>query len=163
MKQRRAEQVNGHERKTATFLSRSLVTLCLSVAVLRRVISAVMRHLIFIVAENFMHTYMLIAGLLALVISTIHSVLGEILIFRRMRVSGIVPTNGAPSLRERHVRILWASWHIVTVFGWAFAAIVLRLAFPTGNDSFHTFVQNTIITSMLMSALLVLFGTKKLF
>jgi hypothetical protein len=107
-----------------------------------------------------MQTYMFIAGVLALMVGTIHSVLGEIYIFRRMRVSGIVPTNGAPLLRERHVRILWASWHIVTVFGWAFAAVILRLAFPTGNDSFQTFVQNTTITSMLMSALLVLFGTK---
>ena len=63
-------------------------------------------------------------------------------------------------LRERHVRILWASWHIVTVFGWAFAAVILRLAFPTVNDSFQTFVQNTTIAAMLMSALLVLFATK---
>jgi hypothetical protein len=103
---------------------------------------------------------MFIAGILALMVGTIHSMLGEVLIFRRMRVIGIVPTNGALLIRERHVRILWASWHIVTVFGWAFAAIMLRLAFPTDNESIQTFVQNTIITSMLMSALLVLFGTK---
>ncbi len=107
-----------------------------------------------------MQTYIFIASILAIIIGAIHSMLGEILIFRQMRVSGIIPTNGAPLLRERHVRILWSSWHVVTVFGWAFAAVMLRLAFPTDNGSFQTFVKHTIIASMLASALLVLFGTR---
>jgi hypothetical protein len=38
----RAQQINGHERKTAILLSGGLFTLTLPVAVLRRVISAVM-------------------------------------------------------------------------------------------------------------------------
>ena len=107
-----------------------------------------------------MQTYIFIAGILAFIIGAVHSVLGEILIFRQMRVSGIIPTNGAPLLKERHVRILWASWHVVTVFGWAFAAVMMRLAFPTDNDLLQTFVKHTIIASMLVSALLVLLGTK---
>ena len=107
-----------------------------------------------------MKTYIFIAGILAIIVGAAHSVLGEILIFRQMRVSGIIPTNGAPLLKERHVRILWASWHIVTVFGWAFAAVMMRLAFPTDNDLLQTFVKHTIIASMLVSALLVLLGTK---
>ena len=107
-----------------------------------------------------MKTYIFIAGILAIIVGAAHSVLGEILIFRQMRVSGIIPTNGAPLLKERHVRILWASWHVVTVFGWAFAAVMMRLAFPTDNDLLQTFVKHTIIASMLVSALLVLLGTK---
>jgi len=107
-----------------------------------------------------MQTYIFIAGILAIIVGAIHSVLGEILIFRQMRVGGIIPTNGAPLLKERHVRILWASWHVVTVSGWAFAAVILRLDFPTDNGSFQTFVKHTITASMLASALLVLFGTK---
>lgn len=107
-----------------------------------------------------MQTYIFIAGILSIIVGSTHSVLGEVLIFRRMRVSGIVPTNGAPLLRERHVRILWASWHVVTVFGWALAAVMLRLAFPTDYASFQTFVKHTVIASMFSSALLVFFGTK---
>ena len=42
----RAQQINGHERKTAILLSGGLFTLTLPVAVLRRVISAVMRLVI---------------------------------------------------------------------------------------------------------------------
>ena len=107
-----------------------------------------------------MKTYIFIAGILAIIVGAAHSVLGEILIFRQMRVSGIIPTNGAPLLKERHVRILWASWHVVTVFGWGVASVMMRLAFPTDNDLLQTFVKHTIIASMLVSALLVLLGTK---
>jgi hypothetical protein len=109
-----------------------------------------------------MQTLLLAAGILALVVGTVHSVLGEVLIFGRMRARGIVPTVGAPLLRERHVRILWASWHIVTVFGYAFGAVLLRLAFPAGHETFQLFVENAIIFSMLASAFLVLFATKGL-
>ena len=107
-----------------------------------------------------MQTYIFIAGVLTIIVGAIHSVMGEIFIFRQMRVRGIIPTNGAPLLKERHVRILWASWHVVTVFGWGFAAVMMRLAFPTDNISFQTFVKHAIIASMLASALLVLIGTK---
>ena len=107
-----------------------------------------------------MQTSFLAAGVLAFVVGVAHSVLGEILIFRHMRVKGLVPTVGAPLLRERHVRILWASWHIVTVFGWALGAILLQLAFSAHNIGFQAFVEHTIIFAMLASSFLVLIGTK---
>ncbi len=107
-----------------------------------------------------MQTYMFAAGCLALIVGAIHSVFGEILIFSRMRERGVIPTVGAPLLRERHVRILWASWHIVTVFGWAFGAVLLRLAFPSDQYPVQAFVQRAIIVSMLASAFLVLVGTR---
>ena len=107
-----------------------------------------------------MEIFFLLAGVLTLLVGAIHTVLGEILIFRHMRVAGIVPTNGASILKERHVRILWASWHMVTIFGWALASILLRLAFATVDSSFRSFVLKAIIFAMLASALLVLYGTK---
>lgn len=103
---------------------------------------------------------MFAAGVLAILVGLVHSVLGEILIFNRMRNKGVIPTVGAPLLRERHVRILWASWHIVTVFGCAIGAILLRLAFPFSENVLQIFVENTIAISMLVSSLLVLVGTK---
>lgn len=103
---------------------------------------------------------MFAAGVLAILVGLVHSVLGEILIFNRMRNKGVVPTVAAPLLRERHVRILWASWHIVTVFGCAIGAILLRLAFPFSENVLQIFIENTIAISMLVSSLLVLVGTK---
>ena len=57
------------------------------------------------------------AAALAFVVGLVHSLLGERLIFRRMRVGGAIPTNGGIVLREAHVRILWASWHVLTQHG----------------------------------------------
>src|SRR5918996_4345577 len=78
-----------------------------------------------------MNQYFLAAGLLTFVIGVVHSVLGERLIFRRMRVQGFIPTNGGEVLLERHVRILWATWHIVTAFGWCVAVVLFWLALPS--------------------------------
>lgn len=36
---------------------------------------------------------------------------GEFLIFKRMRQGSIISTQSEPLLRERHVHMLWASWH----------------------------------------------------
>jgi drug/metabolite transporter (DMT)-like permease len=107
-----------------------------------------------------MQTYLFIAGSLALLVGVVHSVLGERLIFSRMRTDGLIPTSGAPVLKERHVRIMWASWHIVSVFGWALGAMLLRRALPSTDFLFEVFVTNTIAASMLVSSFLVLISTK---
>lgn len=107
-----------------------------------------------------MQTYLLAAGAVAILVGMIHSILGEVLIFRRMREGKLVPTNGRPILKERHVRILWASWHIVTIFGWAIAAILLELARSSSELELQGFVLNTVALSMLASSFLVLFATK---
>ena len=43
-----------------------------------------------------MALYLFAAGCLSLALGLIHSVMGEILIFRRMRKGQIIPTNGHP-------------------------------------------------------------------
>jgi len=40
-----------------------------------------------------MQSYLIIASLLAAIVSLIHSVLGEVLVSKKMRESKIVPTN----------------------------------------------------------------------
>ena len=107
-----------------------------------------------------MQTYLFFAGSLSVAVGLIHTVLGEVLMFSRLRDTGLVPTRAAPPLQERHIRILWASWHIVSVFGWALGAILLRMAFPSTDHILHLFVKDTIVVSMLLSALLVCVATK---
>jgi hypothetical protein len=102
--------------------------------------------------------YLLAAGCLSIALGIIHSTMGEILIFRRMRNGHIIPTNGHPILRERHVRILWATWHLATIFGWGLGAILLHYSTPSANH--QAFIENTILFSMFSGALLVLIGTK---
>ncbi len=107
-----------------------------------------------------MNTYFAIAGCLAIVVGIIHSVLGEILIFRHMRNGTFIPIDGGTTLKERHVRILWISWHIVTVFGWGFGAILLRLSLPSSQATVEIFVENSILFSMFIASLMVLMATK---
>jgi hypothetical protein len=100
----------------------------------------------------------LAAGLLAAATGIVHSVLGERLIFRHLRAGAVVPTRAAPPLRERHVRILWATWHLGSVFGWAFAAMLLWLAFepvPTEER-----IVAAIVGAHLGGSALVLLATR---
>lgn len=105
-----------------------------------------------------MQILLLVAGVITAATGLIHSVLGEILIFRHVRNGGLVPAVGAPPLRERNIRIIWATWHIATVFGWAFAGVLFRLAF--GHPSPSSLILSAIVFAYLGGAILVLIGTK---
>lgn len=60
----------------------------------------------------------------------------EVLIFRKLRRDRFIPSIGGSLLSESNVRILWASWHALTVFGWAIAFLLFWLSqhsFPRGT------------------------------
>jgi hypothetical protein len=107
-----------------------------------------------------MNTYFFAAGLLLILIGLVHSILGERLIFRRMREGGFIPTEGGSVLREPHVRILWATWHVVSVLGFGFAALLLWLAQPAQAQLAQAFIAPTLIAALAASSALVLIGTK---
>jgi hypothetical protein len=107
-----------------------------------------------------MNTYFLAAGLLTVAMGGVHSLLGERWIFRRLRSDGFIPTRGDPVLREAHVRILWASWHVVTVLGWAFGAVLLWLAEPAQMPLARSVLPVIMTCALLLSSTLVLVGTK---
>lgn len=106
-----------------------------------------------------MNTFLAAASAVAFLVGLVHSVLGERMIFRRMRDGQIIPTNGGPRLGEGHVRILWASWHVLTVFGWAMAALLLWLAHH-GPQPGLQFVAPVIAVAMLLGSVLVFVGTR---
>jgi hypothetical protein len=107
-----------------------------------------------------MNSCLVIAAILAFLVGLVHSVLGEKLIFCRLRQGSLVPTNGGSLLRERHVRILWASWHVLTVFGWCIAAVLLWLSLPASIPRPARFIEYAVIVTMLAGAALVFFGTR---
>lgn len=107
-----------------------------------------------------MNTYFVAAAALAFVIGLVHSVLGERLVFRRMRLSGLVPTNGGTVLREAHVRIVWVSWHLVTLLGWCLGFVLLWLAQPSHAPLAPSEVAWAVAVALLASSALVLVGTR---
>ena len=105
-----------------------------------------------------MNPYFVTAALLTFAVAAVHSVLGEVLIFRRLRAGGFVPTGDGTLLRPRHVRILWASWHLVTVFGWALALLLLR--WPAGATGLPAGGARVVAAAMAVGAALVGVGTR---
>lgn len=106
-----------------------------------------------------MNTLLLAAAALAFVTGLAHSILGEVVIFRRLRRGAFVPTWGGDALRERHVRILWASWHVLTLLGWCMAAMLVELAAWPATDVTRG-VARLICLGMVTGAVTVLVGTR---
>ncbi len=99
------------------------------------------------------------AAALAFATGLAHSIIGEWLIFQRLRRGGWIPTFGGELLRQRHVRILWASWHLVTIMGWGLAALLLALASaPPTPLAMH--LARVIAVVTLMGGAIVLLGTR---
>jgi hypothetical protein len=108
-----------------------------------------------------MNTLLFLAGIISFVVGLIHSVLGEVLIFKHLRNGTVIPTVGEPLLRERNIRILWASWHIVTIFGWAIGGVLLKLSYTELDINENSyFIVHLIAYAMLASSVFVLIATK---
>lgn len=110
-----------------------------------------------------MNTYFLSAGILCIFLGIAHSVIGEYLIFHpRRKGNSLVPTAGGKELRERHLRILWATWHLATVFGAGFGLLLIQVSYiPNAIDTeFIGFLIIAIQYVMLAGSLLVLVATR---
>lgn len=105
-----------------------------------------------------MEIYFLWAAIVSVLVGAVHSFLGELLIFRKLRKSGVVPTEAVPPVRSRNTRILWATWHLASVFGFGFAAILFAAA--TGQAVLHPTTIYAVIWSFFGGSMLVLFATK---
>ena len=107
-----------------------------------------------------MNAWLLGAAALVFVIGVAHSWLGELRIFRQLRQGGVVPSGGAPVLRAFQTRILWASWHVVTVLAWALAALLLWLARPAARAASGGVVEWIIAAALTACAGLVLWSNR---
>lgn len=107
-----------------------------------------------------MQLTLILAAMIATFVGVAHSLLGEKLVFSKLRQQGWVPSKSAGSLHESHVRIIWASWHALTVFGFVLAAILLRLAWPVEAAQLTAFILTAVLVGMVAAAVLVLVGTK---
>lgn len=100
------------------------------------------------------------AAVLALLTGVVHSILGERLIFQRLRDASLVPALPAPPLKSHHVRILWATWHLASVLGWVLGGLLWQLARAPGAALTSSFVLGAAAVGFSVGALLVLVGTR---
>jgi len=107
-----------------------------------------------------MNGWLVGAAALVFLIGLAHSWIGELRIFRHLRERGVVPTGGAPVLRAFQTRILWASWHLVTVMAWAFAALLVWLSQPASRAASGGVVEWTLAAALTAGAGLVLWSNR---
>ena len=104
-----------------------------------------------------MNYFLLAAGSLSIVIGLIHSALGERLIFKSLRQGKIVPDASLSPLREQHIGILWATWHLASILGFGIGATLIYIA---DTSEPIIFIVNVIGVTMLLSSTLVFIATK---
>jgi len=110
-----------------------------------------------------MNLYYLIAGILCFILGLVHSILGETMIFKNKRNKGsIVPSKKGPDLREGHLRIIWSTWHLASVFGWCLGFILIKVALADTNvyGAYFELLSAPILLTMFLGSALVLIGTK---
>ncbi|WNO07653.1 hypothetical protein [Teredinibacter sp. KSP-S5-2] len=105
-----------------------------------------------------MQSALVAAAIIAAFVGCVHSILGEMLVFSKLRNFGVISGEGVFPLKPGSVRILWATWHLVSVFGWTFSAILLTIALDIG--SVRLVVLNAIGVAFLVGCVLVLVATK---
>ena len=105
-----------------------------------------------------MQTYLLAAAVVAALVGVIHSALGEVLIFRKLRKGTIIPNQAAAPLEIRNVKILWATWHLASAFGFGFAAILFFLA--NRNSAPDPAIAWPLILSFAAGSVLVMVATR---
>lgn len=110
-----------------------------------------------------MNIYLLVAGILFIFLGIAHSVIGEYLIFNDKRNKGsLVPSKKSAELKERHLRIIWATWHLSSFLGWCIGAILIKISLEQNelNSNITDFIVQSIKYATFVSSLLVLFATK---
>jgi hypothetical protein len=98
------------------------------------------------------------AGLLCLGLGIVHSVMGEVLIFSRLRAIPGRQTNHG--LSPRHIAVLWSAWHLITLLGFGIGASLLSLA-QRALPADRLLTASTILSlTFLVSAVFWIYGTK---
>lgn len=105
-----------------------------------------------------MHTLLAAAAATTVLVGLVHSVVGEVMIFQKVRRSGIVPTDAAPPLQSRNIRILWATWHLASAFGFGFAGVLIALARSASIPD--PLVVRSMAVALAVSAALVFGATR---
>lgn len=107
-----------------------------------------------------MNAFLVAAAAVVALTGLVHSVGGEWRIFRTLRDRGIVPDGGAPVLRGFQTRILWATWHLVTVMAWALAALLLWVAQPEARAASGGVIEHGAALALAVGGALVLWSNR---
>lgn len=81
-----------------------------------------------------MTNYLILAGTLIILLGLVHSVLGEVLIFRHVRRGRPLHAEAVELLPQRRWDALWSSWHLVTLLGMGLGGALVLTALAAGRN-----------------------------
>ncbi len=105
-----------------------------------------------------MNIALLIAGLTSIIVGTTHSVLGERTVLKELKHASIDPRFEDIPISETSKHILWATWHIASIFGWLTGVTLIGVA--TNAIVIPSVLISCIAVSMASCGALVLTATK---
>lgn len=103
------------------------------------------------------------AGILCILLGIIHSILGERLIFSNSHsTDDTKPKPSKHDIFKTYRGILWATWHLASIFGWSIGIILLKLSAHTQemDEKWITLLIHPFIFAMFGGTVLVIVGTK---
>lgn len=107
-----------------------------------------------------MNACLVAAAVVVALTGLVHAVGGEWMIFRALRRHGVVPDGGAPVLRGFQTRILWASWHLVSLLAWGLAALLLWVAQPEPRAASGGLIEYGAALALAAGGALVLWSNR---
>lgn len=105
-----------------------------------------------------MNLMLLAASLVAVALAIAHSVIGEVLIFKTLRQKRAENAEALRILSRRRWDALWSTWHLLTIFGFGFAAVLFVLAGNSAATSHD--VQNPLVATFLAGSVFWIAGTR---
>ena len=106
-----------------------------------------------------MNYLLFLSAILAIALGIIHSILGERLIFKQLR-NAQKSDRYPEKLAIRQLQALWSTWHLVTLFGWAVAGILICFASPISPTAQLDGARLMITVLFSVSTLVWIIGTR---
>jgi len=81
---------------------------------------------------------------------------------RKTEQRPVNPIQNGYWIKERHLRIIWVTWHLTSLFGWCIGALLVKIAIEKNRQvtELTDFLITSAIYTMLASSILVLVATK---
>ena len=116
-----------------------------------------------------MNAYFLAAGGLVCLLALAHSIMGELLLIRRLNKDSLPPLAPFSLMEVRKIGLVGTTdlardtlrftWHLASVLGVGFGAILLWLSLPSSPRTDLAFVQTAMALAFCGCSLIVLFCT----
>jgi hypothetical protein len=105
-----------------------------------------------------LNTYLLISGILAILLSVAHSIIGEVLILIPMQKSeGIPAVRGSIRTTKRTLRF---TWHITSVLGVGIAFLLFHYAKFAAPTPDHVYVLRVLSLTFFASFVVSIVGSR---